>query len=453
MGTWTLGADNATVRNVPEPGPGPIQAAPADSAVEPHQRHPLRRQVDLPRRDVQGRAPAAPTTSPTTSATRCRTRRTMPRVPGATESEANVPQNVRNIFDETGEWALSSFDHRHQFIASGVYQLPFFSGAGGVAEGACSAAGASTPSSSRSRARRSRSTSASIAPTSAPARRSGPTSCAIPTCRAASGRRSAGSTPSAFALQAPFTFGSAPRNSVIGPGLRQRRFRAGQDLARSRGTLAARVPLGGLQPASTAPTSICRTASSATRTSAASSAPRIRARCSSASGSPSSRSPRPASAGPSPSARSSHRPAKPAVAGPVQLTPRMPMSGNILLVEDESALRMTLGDRLRKEGYVVDSPSDGEEGLNKATQLPFDLIVLDVMLPRLDGFAVCSGISRGGPDHTGADADRARPHRREGQRPQDRRRRLRHQAVPDAGAARARRRAAAARAGAGPTPG
>ena len=43
--------------------------------------------------------------------------------PGATESEANVPQNVRNIFDETGEWALSSFDHRHQFIASGVYRV------------------------------------------------------------------------------------------------------------------------------------------------------------------------------------------------------------------------------------------------------------------------------------------------------------------------------------------
>jgi hypothetical protein len=52
--------------------------------------------------------------------------------PGATESEANVPQNVRNIFDETGEWALSSFDHRHQFIASGVYELPFFTSRRGV---------------------------------------------------------------------------------------------------------------------------------------------------------------------------------------------------------------------------------------------------------------------------------------------------------------------------------
>jgi hypothetical protein len=54
--------------------------------------------------------------------------------PGPTESEANVPQDVRNIFDETGEWAFSSFDHRHQFIASGVYQLPFFRDSSGSAK-------------------------------------------------------------------------------------------------------------------------------------------------------------------------------------------------------------------------------------------------------------------------------------------------------------------------------
>src|SRR4029077_5259102 len=48
--------------------------------------------------------------------------------PGATESEANVPQNVRNIFDESGEWARSSFDHRHQLIASAVYRLPSLAG-------------------------------------------------------------------------------------------------------------------------------------------------------------------------------------------------------------------------------------------------------------------------------------------------------------------------------------
>jgi two-component system alkaline phosphatase synthesis response regulator PhoP len=69
---------------------------------------------------------------------------------------------------------------------------------------------------------------------------------------------------------------------------------------------------------------------------------------------------------------------------------------SILLVEDEYALRMTLGDRLRKEGYLVECAVDGEEGLDKATQLPFDLIILDVMLPRRDGFDVCGGIRKSG---------------------------------------------------------
>ena len=57
----------------------------------------------------------------------------MPRVRGRPSRKTNVPQDVRNIFDETGEWALSSFDHRHQFIVSGVYQLPFFRDSSGVA--------------------------------------------------------------------------------------------------------------------------------------------------------------------------------------------------------------------------------------------------------------------------------------------------------------------------------
>lgn len=69
---------------------------------------------------------------------------------------------------------------------------------------------------------------------------------------------------------------------------------------------------------------------------------------------------------------------------------------SILLVEDEYALRMTLGDRLRKEGYVVDCAADGEEGFAKATQLPFDLIILDVMLPGRDGLDVCRGIRGSG---------------------------------------------------------
>jgi len=69
---------------------------------------------------------------------------------------------------------------------------------------------------------------------------------------------------------------------------------------------------------------------------------------------------------------------------------------SILLVEDEHALRMTLGDRLRKEGYVVECAVDGEEGFAKATHLPFDLIILDLMLPRRDGLDVCSGIRGSG---------------------------------------------------------
>ena len=49
MGSWTLGADNATVRNVPEPGPGSIQARRAIPQLGPIRCDPLRRQVDLPR--------------------------------------------------------------------------------------------------------------------------------------------------------------------------------------------------------------------------------------------------------------------------------------------------------------------------------------------------------------------------------------------------------------------
>jgi two-component system alkaline phosphatase synthesis response regulator PhoP len=72
------------------------------------------------------------------------------------------------------------------------------------------------------------------------------------------------------------------------------------------------------------------------------------------------------------------------------------MRGNVLFVEDEEALQMTVGDRLRNEGYEVDYAGNGEEGFEKATQLPFDLIILDVMLPIRDGFDVCKGIREAG---------------------------------------------------------
>jgi two-component system alkaline phosphatase synthesis response regulator PhoP len=68
------------------------------------------------------------------------------------------------------------------------------------------------------------------------------------------------------------------------------------------------------------------------------------------------------------------------------------MNENLLLVEDEQALRTALEVRLRAEGYVVDTAEDGEEGLQKATNLPFDLIILDIMLPRRSGLDVCRGV-------------------------------------------------------------
>src|SRR5437763_14952179 len=72
------------------------------------------------------------------------------------------------------------------------------------------------------------------------------------------------------------------------------------------------------------------------------------------------------------------------------------MHENILLVEDEEALRMTLTDRLHSEAFVVDCAADGAEGFQKATHLPFDLIILDVMLPRKSGLDVCRDIRQAG---------------------------------------------------------
>ena len=57
---------------------------------------------------------------------------------------------------------------------------------------------------------------------------------------------------------------------------------------------------------------------------------------------------------------------------------------------------MTVGDRLRSEGYLVDYAADGDEGFEKATLLPFDLIILDLMLPRRDGLTVCRDIREAG---------------------------------------------------------
>ena len=58
----------------------------------------------------------------------------------------------------------------------------------------------------------------------------------------------------------------------------------------------------------------------------------------------------------------------------------------ILVVEDQKDLRETLTDLLRDEGYAVDNAADGEEGLTKALDWNYDAILLDIMLPKIDGF-------------------------------------------------------------------
>lgn len=72
------------------------------------------------------------------------------------------------------------------------------------------------------------------------------------------------------------------------------------------------------------------------------------------------------------------------------------MERRILLVEDEPGLVMTLGDRLRSEGYHVESAGDGQTGLDMAGDGSFDLIILDVMLPQKSGIEVCRDLRQRG---------------------------------------------------------
>ena len=72
------------------------------------------------------------------------------------------------------------------------------------------------------------------------------------------------------------------------------------------------------------------------------------------------------------------------------------MKENILLVEDEEDLRTTLSDRLESEHYIVRSAETAEEAYDLLTQVPFDLLILDVMLPGKNGFDLCRDIRQAG---------------------------------------------------------
>src|ERR1700682_2303828 len=74
------------------------------------------------------------------------------------------------------------------------------------------------------------------------------------------------------------------------------------------------------------------------------------------------------------------------------------MSSRILLIEDEPGLVITISDLLAAEGYEVESAGDGEAGLAKGLSGGFDLVILDVMLPKKTGFDVCRELRQKGID-------------------------------------------------------
>ena len=68
----------------------------------------------------------------------------------------------------------------------------------------------------------------------------------------------------------------------------------------------------------------------------------------------------------------------------------------ILIVEDEPNMRMGLKDNLEFEGYTVETAADGEAGLSMIMTNTFDLVILDVMMPKLSGFDVCKRVREKG---------------------------------------------------------
>ena len=74
------------------------------------------------------------------------------------------------------------------------------------------------------------------------------------------------------------------------------------------------------------------------------------------------------------------------------------MSSRILIVEDEPGLVLTVSDLLAAEGYEVATATDGPAGLAKATEQQFAVVILDVMLPKQNGFDVCRELRQRGVD-------------------------------------------------------
>jgi hypothetical protein len=216
MGSWTLGADNGIVRNVPDPGPGPIQARrqiPELGLIRSIRfdgksiYHGLTLRAERRLRNNHAFNVSYTLSSSVDDASS----------PGATEAEVNLPQNVRNIFDESGEWAPSSFDRRHLFVASALYQFPRSVPGGRLANALLGGWRVNGVAFVQSGAPFTVNLGADRANIGAgPAQR--PDQLRDARLPADERTRERWFDTTAFALQAPFTFGSARRNSVLGPG-------------------------------------------------------------------------------------------------------------------------------------------------------------------------------------------------------------------------------------------
>jgi hypothetical protein len=216
MGSWTLGADNATVHNVPEPGSGPIQARRPIPQLGPI------RSIRFDGKSIYHgvtfkaeqrlRSGYAYNVAYTLS-----TSRDDASSPGPTEAETNFPQDVRNIFGEGGEWANSSFDHRHQLVVSATYQVPSVGTGGSLSDALVGNWRLSTIVTAQSGAPFTVNLGVDQANIGAgPSQR--PNQLSDPNLSSDARTVDRWFDTSAFALPAALTFGDAPRNSVIGPG-------------------------------------------------------------------------------------------------------------------------------------------------------------------------------------------------------------------------------------------
>ncbi|HUR33297.1 MAG TPA: carboxypeptidase regulatory-like domain-containing protein [Vicinamibacterales bacterium] len=216
MGSWTRGADNATVHNVPEPGPGAIQSRRPIPQLGPIRSirfdgkslyHAVAVKAERRSRTALSFAAGYTWSRSMDDASS----------PGPTEAEQNVPQDVRNIFGDGGEWAPSSFDHRHVLSANATYSLPNLfpgPGLGRVLLGdwrvtAVLAAQSGSPFTVNLGVDR-----ANVG--TGPAQR--PNQVRDANLPGSTRRRDRWFDTAAFELPAPDTFGTAPRNSVTGPG-------------------------------------------------------------------------------------------------------------------------------------------------------------------------------------------------------------------------------------------